>query len=103
MTLTPEWITLILLPFAAFLGAKVWPLLEKKANSAMAEDEDERKFRHEMEERRVKAQEQIALAIERIDKMLSVMQFQIAAIERHVGIDGDRKPIRRRTEGERGE
>lgn len=105
----PWWVAALIVPAAvavwSFLEKQVWPAIARQwqnsdAHEARAEDE-ERKWRHDLEERRVVAQEVTAQALDGINRTLAVMQFQIAAIERHLGLGGGGgEKIRARARGE---
>jgi hypothetical protein len=104
----PWWVTLLIIPAAvalwAFLEKQVWPYLTKSwTHEDTAEEtaaKEERQWRRDLEERRVKAQETTAQAMEQIGKTLAVMQFQIAQIERHIGLtSGEKVRARERVEG----
>lgn len=110
---TPSWLVILvgaLSALAAWFAAQVWPVVRKKMEATteaeLQEAADERKWRREMDERHIKAQEVTASALEGIRGTLSVMQFQISDIREHVGMArGPRLQARERgkTEGERGE
>lgn len=101
----PWWAGVIwagLAALSAFFAAQVWPVwrqrLELDGKRQLMEDEEERQFRHAIEERRAKAQELTAQAIEQISKTLTAMDFRLAALERQRGIS-----LPRYGESDRGE
>lgn len=89
----PVWVTLILTPLAVWFGAKVWPVITErwkvKDERELAAEQEERDFRKQLAEREVRAQELTAESIHGIRQVLGVMQFQIAEIQRHVGIKSE--------------
>lgn len=91
---TPWWIVIAfgaVSALCAFLAAQVWPFMrqrwEQDDAQEVAERAEERAWRHGIEERRVKAQEQTAQAIEQISRTLTAMDFRIAQIERRTGLE----------------
>lgn len=91
----PWWVQVILLPGAGWLAAQVFPILRDRAQQTIQDEQEERKHRLALDERGVKAQENMAAAVDQIGRTLAVMQFQISTIERHLGMSPDDKVVPR--------
>lgn len=110
----PWYVAALVVPFAAWFGAAVWPVIVKRwQGHDMIEAkrvEEERAWQRGLEERRVRADEQTAQALETIGKTQIVIDLRLQLIERHLGLETEpevqaraRKPVRRRDVEQEGE
>lgn len=99
----PWWFAAGLVPVSVWFSLRVWPWLTKRwdtdATARRRDTEAAERRQEDRDERRVRAQEQTAQTLEQIGRVLSVMQMQIAMIERHVGMTPREKVERRKAVG----